>query len=428
MTPDSRRSQTAFTSFILHLHPRKIPADTLRITLSFGLGGIAALLFAVLVFTGILQLLSYSPEISSAYTSIQTMYSGGSLAGFIRNIHYWSGNLLIVVAFLHMLRVFLTGALSHGRRLNWLIGTTLFLLTLFANFTGYLMPWDQLAYWAVTIFTSMITYIPIIGEPLTGLLRGGLEVGPETLANFFAIHIGFMPVIMILLVIWHFWLIRKAGGLIRDKNEKVETVEMIPAVPGLIQREAAVGLSILALLLLFSALFDAPLGAEANPGQSPNPTKAAWYFMGLQELLMHLHPAYAICAVPAMMISGLLVLPLIKNAVLPGGVWFGSTRGASMAGWCFLSGLAVLFVAILLDDSVSGPATPQEAWLLRGVIPLSLYTLLCGVLFFYLRLKPKFSRAEAVMGVVVFICGSVVSLTITGIWLRGPEMALAMPF
>lgn len=166
-------TKRSFTDFLVHIHPRTVPEETLRFSLSLGLGGMAATLLGVLFFTGLLQLMMYSPGVDSAYRSVQQMYTHIPLGGWVRNIHFWAGNLLVIVACLHLLRVLLTGAIGAGRQLTWVIGLFLLLLVLLANFSGYLLPWDQLAYWAVTIFTGMLSYFPFVGSWLMQLLRGG---------------------------------------------------------------------------------------------------------------------------------------------------------------------------------------------------------------------------------------------------------------
>jgi len=422
-------NRTTLSAFLLHLHPRKVHTETLRFTLSFGLGGMAATLLGLLFVSGILQLLSYSPQIENAYLSVQLMYGEGEVAGFIRNIHHWAGNVLVVVAFLHMLRVYLTGALTDGRRLNWLIGIVLFCTLLFANFTGYLLPWDQLAYWAVTIFTSMVSYIPIVGEQMSTMLRGGAEVGGETLAIFFAIHVGILPVIILLFSIYHFWLIRKAGGLIRQQSESSQT-SLVYSNPHLISKELGVGFALIALVLLFSALVDAPLDLQANPGESPNPAKAAWYFLGLQELLLHLHPVFAICVVPALLISGLIGVAYAKGITLPGGSWFGGrSRGKKAAIWSTLMGALVVLVFVVADDFfINGHAGVGVGMLLRGLLPIVSF---CSVLvcWFYLwRNKFDCTRPEATMAVVLLVFSSSLVFTAVGIWFRGKEMSLIWPF
>jgi len=428
MTQDVVHSKGTFSAFLLHLHPRMVHAETLRLSLSFGLGGMAATLLFMLAITGLLQLLSYTPQTTTAYNSITQMYVNGGFAGFIRNAHYWSGHLLVIITFLHMFRVLLTGALSGGRQYNWLIGITLFLLVLFANFTGYLMPWDQLAYWAVTIFTSMLGYIPFVGEQMTTLVRGGREVGPETLSTFFAIHVGILPVLFIFMSIWHFWLVRKAGGLVRRHHHRSTESIKLPTTPHLIQREMAVGLGLAALLLLFSALVDAPLGEEANPGASPNPAKAAWYFMGLQELLLHLHPVIVICIIPTLLTAGLMSLPFWPQTVLPSGYWFGTRTGAKIASLSFFTGMLSIAGLVLFDNMVlSSSVGSLDSLVMRGVAPLTAYLLFLMALFYSARKFGSCTRAEAAIAIVLFICANSISLTVIGVWFRGPEMALVWP-
>jgi len=422
--------KSLLTGFFLHLHPRTIPEETLRFRLSFGLGGMAATLFATMVLTGVLQVMLYSSHTESAYQSIQQMYDDNSFGGFIRNIHFWAGNLLVVIAFLHLLRVYLTGALGQTRRLNWIVGLIVFLLILFSNFTGYLLPWDQLAYWAVTIFTNMTSYIPFIGDWLSETLRGGKEVGLPTLANFFAIHVGILPGLLLVLLIFHFWMIRKAGGLVLVQTDQARETTRVTSVPNLIQREAAVGLGLLALLFTFSALVDAPLADQANPGQSPNPAKAAWYFMGLQELLLHLHPTVAICIVPGMIFLSLALIPFCREAVLPPGQWFGGKRGINLALWSLVGGFFATLLGVVGDEKLfrlSAAVTNNTTWLTRGALPLAAGIFLLFLLFMFLR-KRNYTRAEALMSLVIVSIASILGLTTVGIWFRGPGMILSLPF
>ena len=413
-----------FTAFLLHLHPRTVPRETIRFTLSFGLGGIAATLFGVMVGSGLLQLLQYSPNPEGAYLSIERMYAPGGLGGFIRNIHYWAGNLLVIVTALHLLRVFFTGAVAEKRRLNWIIGIFIFILVLFANFTGYLLPWDQLAYWAVTIFTNMTESIPVVGNWLSLTLRGGREVGPATLSIFFALHIGVLPSLLVLLLVCHFWLIRKVGGLVVAKNRSLEKV---PVNPNLLVKEIATGLIVLAILGVFSALIDAPLSGPANPGESPNPTKAAWYFMGLQELLLHLHPSFAIFIVPFLMLISLLILPVLKDASLPEGIWFGGRKRARLTALVFLISIFLTIAVVCADEIVlhsQSLAGARNLFIFRGVLPV--FTVFLGMVGLYIGLKRLvgYTRAECLMAVVVAHLAIISGLTIIGIWFRGAGMKL----
>jgi len=428
----ANRGKSLLTDFLIHVHPRTVPAETLRLTLSFGLGGMALTLLCVLFLTGLFQLLMYSPGIDTAYRSIQLMYAEIPLGGWVRNIHFWAGNLLVIVTVLHLFRVFFTGALVGGRQLNWIIGLVLMFLVLFANFSGYLLPWDQLAYWAVTIFTGMFGYIPFLGTWLMQLLRGGESVGAFTLANFYAIHVGVIPFCFVVFSVWHFWLIRKAGGLIRaarDAHEEDST--RVPAVPHLISREAAAGLGLTALLLLFSACIDAPLAEPANPAMSPNPAKAAWYFLGLQELLMHLHPTIVICVIPLFCLVVLVLLPYTRGAVLPAAQWFGGPGGSATFVKGLAGGTALTFVLVYFDDKLIDAAGFQrggiDIWL-RGVIPLVIFAFFMVATREILVRRRKMLQTEVVLVLAGIVIGIIFSLTAIGIWFRGAGMQLALPF
>ncbi len=276
----------------------------------------------------------------------------------------------------------------------------------------------------------MIGYIPFIGEGVVQLLRGGSEIGPSTLTNFYSIHTGILPFCLIIIVIYHFWLIRKAGGLVRYQGDQTQETVRVRTVPHLIQREAAVGLVLLGLLFTFSALVDAPLADQANPGQSPNPAKAAWYFMGLQELLLHLHPSFAICIVPGLVILCFALIPFWQGAVLPPGRWFGGKRGRNLALWSSIGGFLAAVLLVVGDEKLfrlSEHVSNTRTWLTRGVLPLAAAVSLLVLFFLFLR-RQSYSRAEAVMALVLVTIGLISGLTAIGIWFRGPGMTLSWPF
>jgi quinol-cytochrome oxidoreductase complex cytochrome b subunit len=428
-TSSSRNSRKSFTDLLAHLHPPTVPIETMRFRLSYGLGGMTAVLIFLLVVTGMLQLLTYDPTVTGAYSSVMEMYRQEEFAGWIHNIHHWSANALIIVVSLHFLRVFFTGAFGPGRRLNWLIGLILMFLVLSANFSGYLLPWDQLGYWAVTICTSMMGYVPFIGSWLMELFRGGAEVGPSTLANFYGLHIAFIPASFAILMAYHFWLVRKSGGLVKKIKTSQTPVPRLSSTPHLIVREAAVGLSLIALVLIISIFVHAPIHGQANPGMSPNPAKAPWYFLGFQELLLHLHPVFAICVVPVLALAALLFLPFWKEAVLPAGIWFGGKRGSTLAIWSFASGALTTFLIIILDDLLFRTGlkdTGLSDIASRGWIPLFTFIALLIGGYQVLVRKLRFSRAEAVMAGMTLCCAALIALTIVGIWLRGPGMQLIL--
>ncbi|MCK4289047.1 MAG: cytochrome b N-terminal domain-containing protein, partial [Bacteroidales bacterium] len=202
-----------FTNFLLHLHPKTVNEQALKYTRTFGLGGINALLFIILAFTGLLLRFSYVPIPENAYDSITSLQNNTLFGSLLRNIHHWSAMLMVITAFLHLLRVFYSQSIFYERKKNWHYGLILFVLVLFFNFTGYLLPWDQLSYWAVTIMTNIVEYIPLIGSYLANIIRGGKIVNENTLLNFYNFHTALLPILFVFFMVLHFWLVRKAKGV-----------------------------------------------------------------------------------------------------------------------------------------------------------------------------------------------------------------------
>jgi quinol-cytochrome oxidoreductase complex cytochrome b subunit len=390
-------------------------------------------LFLILALTGIPLMLVYRPVPMDAYSSILVLQEEVLFGSFVRSIHHWSANFLIIVALLHMLRVYCTGGFHRERQFNWIIGLCLLLLAVLANFTGYLLPWDQLAYWATTIMTSMLSYVPVAGLWLQRTIRGGTEIGAATLTNFFTLHTTIFPILFVIFMPWHFWRVRKAGGVVlprRDGEAPSDKPDRANTIPSLVTKELAVALVLLAFVLVFSVLFHAPLEEMANPGMSPNPAKAPWYFMGVQELLLHFHPLFAVFIIPITAVFFLVSIPYMKYGNDPSGVWFISERGRRMA---VISATVAFFmtpVLVILDEffielPLLMPGLPTE--ISNGLIPFLLMVGgLTGMLLF-LKNRYRASKAEAVQAMFVFLLVVFVVLTITGIWFRGEGMALILP-
>ena len=430
---DQERRRYLLKNLILHFRPATVPEKTLKFTLTWGLGGMAAVLIFLQLGTGLLLKFVYVPTPLDAYTSILALNNEVIFGQLIRNIHHWSANFLVPIVLLHMLRVFFTGAFHPPRQFSWIIGLGLFGLVLTANFTGYLLPYDQLAYWAVTVSTGMLEYIPAIGHRLQEIIQGGHEIGPATLSIFFAIHTAVVPLGLIILMAFHFWRIRKAGGLVipRASGEVIEEKSVrVTTLPHLLLREFVVALMLIAVVMVVSVSFDVPLGDSANPGLSPNPTKAPWYFSGLQELLLHLHPLFSVFIIPLVLFIALIGIPYLKYDTNTKGVWFASVKGRRMAMIAGLFAIVAAPLGILTDEYLIDFAVALSGipnFFGNGLIPFTF--IFCGCAGFYILLKHRYSATnnEAIQALFVFILVIFLILTVTGAWFRGPGMKLAWP-
>ena len=426
---DTEKQRKRLYNLILHLHPRKVKVVTLRFNLTFGLGGMAALLVVVQIFTGLLLKFHYEPSPENAYNSILNLQEGLLFGKMLRNLHHWSAIALLWVVFLHMLRVLFTGAYRKPRHANWIFGLALLILVVLSNFTGYLLPWDQLSFWAVTISTSLLAYIPLMGDLFRVSLLGGQEVGQATLTNFFNLHTGVIPAMMVILMGYHFWRVRKAGGVIVSEKDKASP--MVDTQPHLVYREFVVALVLLAFLFLLAGVIDAPLRERANPSFSPNPAKAPWYFMGLQELLIHFHPFFAVVIFPIAILTAACWLPYIKLDDTYHGIWFLSDIGKASAKIAALAGFIfkvffLLASEYLPDPELLLPFIPPIVT--TGLIP---FAILIVTLYYFLRfMKRKYAlnRSEYLQSVMILLIVSYSVLTVTGIFFRGEGMNLMWPW
>jgi quinol-cytochrome oxidoreductase complex cytochrome b subunit len=274
----------------------------------------------------------------------------------LRNMHRWSAHAMVVVVFLHMCRVFWTGSYKTPREFNWIVGVLLLLLTLALSFTGYLLPWDQLAYWAITVGTNIAAYAPLLGDRIKYLLLAGHSIGSMTLLRFYVLHCVLLPGAMLLLISIHIWRVRKdglsgprlpaspveeVGGLFpastktyglmalarrpRISVEARDPDDEVFAWPHLLYREVLVALGVLIVLHVVSLLFNAPLEEIADPTRTPNPAKAPWYFLGLQELV-HYSALIGGVLVPTALVIALIALPYADRTRGGAGQWFAPER------------------------------------------------------------------------------------------------------
>ena len=214
------RSLVMTSNIFLHLHPVKVSRKSLRWSYSFGLGVTTLILFGVLVFTGVLLMFYYVPSVERAYPAMKAIQLSVPLGQFTRNMHRWAAHLMVLMAILHMARVFYTGAHKPPREFNWIVGVLLLVLTLGASFTGYLLPWDQLAYWAITVGTNIAGYAPVAGLATRELLLGGTEVGQDALIRFYTLHVAVLPLLITFLISLHLWRVRKDGGLAANDSSE----------------------------------------------------------------------------------------------------------------------------------------------------------------------------------------------------------------
>jgi len=427
---DRGRMKMVLDSLILHIHPPKVSRSALKFSYTFGLGGLLILLSAVLAVTGVLLIFVYTPSPDEAYQSMVALQTEIPFGNLIRNLHHWSGNLMVVVGVLHLLRVFYTAGFTRPREFNWVMGMGLLLLIVGANFTGYLLPWDQLAYWAVTVGTSLLDYLPGIGEPMTRLLLGGSEVGAATLTNFYGLHIALIPLGIFALVSFHIWRVRKDTITVPREIGQAADHEKLTTIPHLVSIEFIFAVMWLALLITWSAFVNAPLESAADPAHSPNPAKAAWYFMGLQELLLHFHPLFGAIIIPGLGLTALLLIPYLDQDMETVGIWFRSTKGRTLSRFSFLLGTAATFGYVWLDDlwlDFPGWLPFLPSYLSNGWIPLA-FILLMLVSYFEVLKMLGAKNCEARQALLTLLLASFITLTFVGIFMRGEGMTLILPW
>jgi quinol-cytochrome oxidoreductase complex cytochrome b subunit len=407
-SPQSNReaSESVVRNFWLHWFPSRISLRSLSWGYSLWLGTISASLFAILTITGVLLLYFYIPSIQNAYWSIKDLDNVVVFGWLLRAQHRWAAHLMVAVVFFHLMRVFFTAAYRDQRVWNWYIGIALLVVTLFLSFSGYILPWDQLAYWALTIGMGIASAIPFLGKSIHFIFVGGNVLGQNSLLRFFVLHNFFLPALMLFLFALHMWRIRKDGGLAcMDRLIHETGLKEIPASPTktysllgvtegttiqaattevldennsvrssphLVRRIALVFLVTTVITLILAMLSPAPLEEPANPSVTPIPAKAPWYFLWLQELI-----AITTVKIGKITISG----GLIGGILIPG----------------FLFLLAILWP--FLDRS------PKEA---------------IGVWFH------KNRRIQNT--VFIFICIVITALIVIALYLRGPYWMFFWPW
>jgi quinol-cytochrome oxidoreductase complex cytochrome b subunit len=377
---DRARTQTVFGNFLYHIHATRIHRRSLQFTATFGLGVAALASFLIAALTGILLMIYYTPSVELAYDSVKDIHYTVPTGRFIRNLHRWSAHVMVITVILHAVRVFFTASYKKPREFNWVIGLGLLVLTLGLSFTGYLLPWDQLAFWAATIGANIASSPRELTDALgitawfdpgglsKQLLLGAEEVGQPALTRFYLLHVMILPILLLYLIGLHFWRIRKDGGLARPTDEELTAAGLLPATereqapagafprgpgktyglmaivrgrtsvvgrgpentvpayPTAFRAEMAVVMIVVAVCLILAFVSDAPLKEKANALVPENPAKAPWYFLGIQELVSYSAFTGGVF-LPGLVLLGLALIPFLDREKEPGGVWFSGSAG-----------------------------------------------------------------------------------------------------
>ena len=423
-------------NFFLHIHANRVHVHSMKPTYTFGLGIILGFLFLIMLFTGLILMIYYTPSVETAYQSVKDIVNIVPGGRIIRNMHRWASQGMVIVVFLHLLRVFYTGSYLGNRSLNWVIGVVLLIITLLSNFSGYLLPWDQLAYWAVTIGSNIaasareltdllgITNAFDPGGFLKKLLIGGESVGQPALSRFFTLHVILLPVSMLILLGIHFWRIRKDGGLsrpVRYAEDKGSTNKWY-AWPVLMWTELALLLLVVVVVLFVALLADAPLLEQANPSFPENPAKSPWYFLGIQELVSYSAFAGGLL-IPVLYLVFLFSIPYRDKEDKYVGQWFSGKNGLKVvwrsAAFAFLLVVLQLFVMIRfgwLRDWFPG----ISQWFVMLINPATLTGGLFIVMAEFIRRKRQSTRMAA-LALFTSTFMALVIFTVIGIWFRGPN-------
>jgi quinol-cytochrome oxidoreductase complex cytochrome b subunit len=412
---DREAGDAIVSNFALHWFPAKVYKPSLDWSYSFWLGTISAALLLLLVVSGLPLLFLYVPSVERAYASVKDIEWVVTFGSWIRSVHRLSAHLMVAAVFLHLVRVFLTGAYKNGagrgqhREWNWVIGVAMLLLTLFLSFTGYLLPWDQLAYWAVTVGTNIAASVPLAGPRLRELMIGGRTIEQATLIRFYVLHVIFLPGLLGGLFAYHMWRVRKDGGLARvDRaatlREKVQE-SVVPtktytllglargtaptiratsleardltvnAVPDLVRRAAVSVFGTFAVISVLASFIRSPLEEAANALVTPNPAKAPWYFLWLQEIVTDTTVTLGSFTINGAFLGGVILPGLLlglltawpwldRSPAEAAGVWLhGSRRRQNLV---FLVAVLAVVLLTVVGTVLRGPSWqlywPWQAW------------------------------------------------------------------
>jgi len=444
------RVRAVTKNFFVHFQSPKIHVYSLQPSFTYGLGIINLSLFVILLFSGLLLMVYYRPSVMDAYNSILDINNVVTGGRYLRNIHRWAAHGLVFFSIIHMSRTFYTASYTRKRSITWNIGIGLLFTTLISSFSGYLLPWDQLGFWAVTIASNIVSSTRELTDALLitayfdpgliikKLLLGGTRVDQNALTRFYLLHIIFLPLIFILLTGWHFWRIRKSGGLnlpdnaddliyakdpSKQKGSKLTKNEyQLFSWPVALWAEISIFLVVLAILTVFAFLIDAPLKEIANPAMPENPAKAPWYFLGAQELVSYSSFGGGIL-IPLLITIALISFPYVDKEEKNIGLWFSGSDGlrVTLFSGIFAFGLIFLISSILVGLGWIRdwfPSMPSALMIILnpGVITAIIFSL-------YSLIVTKRTKSIRLGAIALYSCilTGYALFTAIGIWFRGPD-------
>jgi len=380
--PSSTREATdaIVANLLLHWFPARMRVTSLAWLPSLWLGTVSWVLFVSLLVTGLPLMVFYIPSTREAYQSIKDIEHVVSFGWWLRAAHRIAAHAMVIAVTLHLARVFLTGSYRNAapreqhREWNWVIGVSLLAATVLLSFTGYLLPWDQLAYWAVTTSMNIVASAPLVGRAFRALLLGADEVGQAALMRFYVLHIVVLPIAVAALFAYHMWRIRKDGGLSHPGEAQEEDALVVNAIPAVVIRVAVVTVATWLAITVLALVIPSPLEEAANPLLTPNPAKAPWYFLWLQEIVADTTVRLGPLTINGALVGGIL-LPAVLLVVTTLWPWLDRSPASTVGVWMprerrtqilVFAALAVLIVGLTVVGLLRGPSWhffwPWQPW------------------------------------------------------------------
>lgn len=278
-------------------------------------GSATLFLFVLQALTGMFLTVYYTPAPDHAYDSVQFIEQQVTFGWFVRGLHHWGASGMVIAIGLHMLQVFLYGAFKPPREMMWMVGVVLFLLVMAFAFTGYLLPWDQTAYWATQVGINMVGTVPLVGDFLVRVMRGGETLGALTLSRFFAVHVLFLPALIVLGIVVHLFILRRVGPA-GPWDERKAAAAREPFYPRQVYMDAVVMVGVFLVLVVLARFVPFPLADKANPADTSFVPVPEWYFLFYYELLKYIHgplEPLATWVLPAAVILVMLLWPFLDR-------------------------------------------------------------------------------------------------------------------